>query len=339
MRANVRHFGNTFRNVYVGWVNEKLLSGPARLRSFLRVVPMRLRDDNPEVLGRDEANGFISDRITAQIPTVIGRFSSGELNSVLHHIRFSRWSIFRKMLWTILTLRIVRWDARNYSNLLTPLGYFPEINSETMRQFSAILHMASQSIDLLGSWVPGENHIMRNAKSVPVTELAFLEPFGAISPWTKALKGKRVLVVHPFRDSIEGQYLKRTLLFADPGFLPEFELDVIPPPWGALASNRSGGMGESDWFQSLELLKADVSSRDFDVAIIGAGAYGIPLAAHVKAMGNVAIVLGGSTQLLFGIRGRRWDGSGIVSPNAHWISPAKSETPAPADQTEKGAYW
>jgi hypothetical protein len=35
---------------------------------------------------------------------------------------------------------------------------------------------------------------------------------------------------------------------------------------------------------------------------------GLPLAAAIKAMGRPALHLGGALQLLFGIRGRRWEG-------------------------------
>ena len=45
----------------------------------------------------------------------------------------------------------------------------------------------------------------------------------------------------------------------------------------------------------------------FDVAIIGCGAYGMPLAAMLKQAGKQAIHLGGATQLLFGIKGKRWE--------------------------------
>ena len=45
----------------------------------------------------------------------------------------------------------------------------------------------------------------------------------------------------------------------------------------------------------------------FDVAIIGCGAYGMPLGAMLKDAGKTVIHLGGVTQILFGIKGKRWD--------------------------------
>lgn len=43
---------------------------------------------------------------------------------------------------------------------------------------------------------------------------------------------------------------------------------------------------------------------EYDVCLIGCGAYGFPLAAHAKRTGHKAIHLGGSLQLLFGIAGK-----------------------------------
>ena len=45
----------------------------------------------------------------------------------------------------------------------------------------------------------------------------------------------------------------------------------------------------------------------FDIAIIGCGAYGLPLAAKLKKEGRQAIHLAGVTQLMFGIKGKRWE--------------------------------
>ena len=50
-------------------------------------------------------------------------------------------------------------------------------------------------------------------------------------------------------------------------------------------------------------MKSQMDQTDYDIALIGCGAYGFPLAAHAKRMGKQAIHMGGSLQLLFGIRG------------------------------------
>ena len=61
------------------------------------------------------------------------------------------------------------------------------------------------------------------------------------------------------------------------------------------------------WFDALESMRAQIADKDFDVALIGAGAYGLPLAAFVKDLGRKTLHLGGVTQILFGIIGSRWE--------------------------------
>jgi hypothetical protein len=86
---------------------------------------------------------------------------------------------------------------------------------------------------------------------------------------------------------------------------------------------------------------AEVEKVDFDIAIIGAGAYGLPLAFHVKSLGKKAIHMGGATQILFGIKGKRWDHHEVISKlyNEHWVRPLPSERPEHYYDIEKGCYW
>ena len=90
-------------------------------------------------------------------------------------------------------------------------------------------------------------------------------------------------------------------------------------------------------------MKKQIDKVDFDIAIIGCGAYGMPLAAKLKGAGKQAIHLGGATQLLFGIKGRRWEEnypSKIATFfNEHWVYPNKEETPQNAKVVERGCYW
>lgn len=83
---------------------------------------------------------------------------------------------------------------------------------------------------------------------------------------------------------------------------------------------------------------------DFDVAIIGCGAYGFPLGAKLKQSGRQAIVLGGMTQALFGIKCKRFDEAldyGFVRRyyTDKWVYPSTSETPNGSTEVEGGAYW
>ena len=79
----------------------------------------------------------------------------------------------------------------------------------------------------------------------------------------------------------------------------------------------------------------------FDVALLGCGAYSLPLAARIHGMGRSAIHLGGSLQLLFGVFGRRWErfDSQRALLNSAWIRPLAEDRPISYQDVEDGCYW
>ena len=78
-----------------------------------------------------------------------------------------------------------------------------------------------------------------------------------------------------------------------------------------------------------------------DFCIIGCGALGMILGAYLKKEGIKCIIMGGATQVLFGIKGSRWQEHTVISKfwNSAWVWPADSETPAAANKIEKACYW
>jgi len=73
------------------------------------------------------------------------------------------------------------------------------------------------------------------------------------------------------------------------------------------------------------------------ILTLGAGAWSLPLVAHAKKLGTKGIHLGGSLQLLFGIKGGRFDSNQIY--NESWTRPLPSEVPANFKKMEQGACW
>ena len=102
-------------------------------------------------------------------------------------------------------------------------------------------------------------------------------------------------------------------------------------------------------------MEQQIDKIDFDIALIGCGAYGMPLAAHVKRLGKQAVHLAGGLQLLFGIKGKRWTEEhvgnfeyrpGVILSwdyrslfNDHWCYPLAIDTPSNAEVVEGGCYW
>ena len=95
-----------------------------------------------------------------------------------------------------------------------------------------------------------------------------------------------------------------------------------------------------DWQAGLEHLTEQALRFDFDVALVGAGAWSLPLLANLKNAGKKGIHTGGATQLIFGIKGRRWDQEGWHMPyNQFWVRPLPDDTPQGHMRKEDGCYW
>lgn len=287
----------------------------------------------------NEAGGRIRKLLESPEPCLIARFGNNELRTIENYLTIQEHAS--------LPLRLRRylrgetgpwwWDDRTAREMKRGAGFFPSTPAN-LERFARLSLEDCPQIDLLGSWLPAEARVASHLRAIRVP-LRDLEPFFHKDPWTEVLAGHRVLVVHPFDVSIRGQYGKRQHLFADERVLPEFELLTY-------RSVQSMG-GEStqfrDWFEALHHMEREIATLTFDIAIIGAGAYGMPLGAFIKReLGRKAVHLGGATQILFGIKGKRWDGwSRYVQElyNEHWVRPLPEETPSAAPQVEGGCYW
>ena len=140
------------------------------------------------------------------------------------------------------------------------------------------------------------------------------------------------------RRTILAQYEKRPQLFPGKDVLPELAcLTVIQAVQGLGGQDT----GYADWFDALTEMERRMDAADYDVAIVGAGAYSLPLAAHARDTGHAAIQMSGATQLLFGIKGKRWDDHPVISKlyNPAWVRPDETEGISNKEKVEGGSYW
>ena len=103
-----------------------------------------------------------------------------------------------------------------------------------------------------------------------------------------------------------------------------------------------GGLHDGkDWLYHLKEMENKILPLDFDVALISAGAYALPLARFVKKIGKVGISCGGDLQLFFGVIGSRWEKENkyLKHRNEFWIRPSEHERPANWREIEDGCYW
>ena len=285
------------------------------------------------VMSTKKTNDYIYDLIMSNKPFMVCRFGNTELQTVVGNLR-------------IKTIGHSEWADEYLDRWFTRLGkdsgFFP-VDYKYLDKFTKLILDSCKEADLLAMWhCYMEDYVITEYNpDVDLTFLFRLEPWLAnCRPWSAALKGKKVLVIHPFEDTIRAQYQKRERLFPGTDILPEFELKTLKA-----VQTLCGEKDErfNNWFEALEYMYEEALKIDFDVAIIGCGAYGMPLAAKLKQAGKQAIHLGGATQLLFGIKGRRWEEnypSKIATCfNDAWTYPLDSEKPKNGSTVEKGCYW
>ena len=224
-------------------------------------------------------------------------------------------------------------------------GFFP-LKAKYLEKYCVTTLKDFEQVDLHG-FTPLTYSIYKKIshfykfKKISKCNLQYLEPYFSKKPWSSYLKGKKVLIIHPFSETISKQYKKREKLFLNKNVLPKFKLKTIKTIQSA-ANNKTKF---KDWFEALDFMKKKIDKEDFDIAIIGCGAYGFNLGAYVKQIGKCAIHLGGATQILFGIKGKRYenlkhaDGSYIKLFNKSWVRAKKSERPNHYLKMEGGTYW
>ncbi len=297
---------------------------------------------------RSRANKILLNALTAEKPCMISRFGSGEIGIVNNYLTAHSEENFLKRCYTYITdnTGLPFWDKQFFKSMKNNAGIFPE-TIDILERFSERYLQDIPEIDVLGSFNYTEKFMpLRN--DVVNVHLECLYPFWVDKPWTLALRGKKVLVLHPFVETIERQYAHRDKLFANPDVLPDYELKTLR----AVQSNAGAKVPYKDWFEALKWMEDEMAKIDFDICILGCGAYGLPLAATVKRMGKKAIHMGGGSQLLFGIKGKRWDNDGYHWKdlpqlntsysslyNEYWVRPSQSETPKSAKNVEGACYW
>lgn len=291
----------------------------------------RIKND----LSISQFNDFVSNSIIKESPVMISRFGSEEIKWFLNYKVSRYWILLRAYYYIKHEVDI--WRDVHKMRLVNNLSFSPP-TEEMTKSFFEEYSLAIPKIDILGSWLYLEkSRLLKLSHKIQSIYLGYLEPYYSQNPWSMALVGKKVLVIHPMKKSIESQYTKRHLIFGDKKILPDFHLEVLQAPY--FDDPRFGS-----WEAIMGFYKSEVLKYDFDVAILGCGSWGMPLAGYIKDMGKVAIHLGGATQILFGIIGERWETQwpefrALKLVNEHWTRPLPEETPGWAKGYDKNSYW
>ena len=293
--------------------------------------------DDATVRGQ-AASDLIKKQIAESKPLMIARFGATELTFLTTCLvaEEKSWWLRKRLYYVRNKVRTFGWEKSVIDDMVNVSGFFPHNLNNALRYTNLVVNDIRE-LDILGSWLYRERLLAHELRQVTKVQLPDLEPYYHKNPWSEVLAGKKVLVIHPFEETIRKQYKIRQYLFDDTRIVPDFQLDTIK----AIQSAGQSKTQFADWFQALDHMKAQMDQKEYDIAIIGCGAYGFHLAAHAKRNKKIGIHLGGATQMLFGIKGKRWEnnpGSRELI-NEYWVKPSDTERPEQFKLIEDGCYW
>lgn len=231
-------------------------------------------------------------------------------------------------------------------------GIFPT-HPSFLHEFAQFYVKHVQQIDILGLFqAEQEEKIIKmndlNSLFIPYqhTEPDRSIPSNESNCYLRHFKGRKILFISPYADLLKAR-AKEDIFESvwsntqKKWFWPS-EVSSYEIPYSYVNSVQTHNTYTTS-IHLFDTICADVGSMDFDIALIGAGALGLPIASYLKSQGKIAISLGGHLQVLFGIRGDRWSKDEFWTTNyinKSWIEmPEKYHPENRTILTDNGAYW
>lgn len=232
-------------------------------------------------------------------------------------------------------------------------GIFP-VTQVSLDRWVFMMLEAIRNCDLLvsGWYKPLEameetllQNIITNATRI---QLRSLEPY-YVEPeqrWTRFLAGQKVAIVNSFAKTAMEQIQKREEIW------PLHTDSILPPnvEWIPICTGYSPSLaqGQAEWPKDIQSWDVAVNSvvkqvveSGARIALIGCGGLGLAIGSELKKRGVICIILGGAIQVLFGIKGNRWETHNVIKHfwNDAWVYPKESETPGGSWMIEAACYW
>lgn len=215
------------------------------------------------------------------------------------------------------------------------------INKETRCTPGANMHFCTQD-EILSAYNFFRDKSYTGCSSGKLIHHRSLEPWMYANPpkesWTRYLADKSILVVSPFKNTIEKQYKVCNYLWGINSYIfcpKNMKLTVIKTPYTFVNRTLS-------WKHHLNDMKMRISRTSFDIAFLSCGAYGLPLANYIRyGLNKSSIYIGGGLQLWFGIIGTRWEKNKFIKRNKYWTKPLEIDSPPKnvQEKIEGRTYW
>lgn len=231
-------------------------------------------------------------------------------------------------------------------------GVFPT-NSEFLNEFVNFYTKHVHQIDILGVFqaeqedkIIKENNLTADFIPYQYTEPDRSIPANEPNCYLRYFKDKKLLLISPFADLLKLRASKDIFeqvwsKIQKKWFYPS-DVSSLEIPYSFVNSFQT----HRKYNNSIDLFDSicsRLSTIEFDVAFIGAGALGLPIASYIKNEGKIAISLGGHLQVLFGVKGDRWNRDINWTSNymnEFWVDmPEKYHPENKSILTDDGAYW
>jgi len=278
----------------------------------------------------EEDNLYIKRIIESNNPFYIGRIAGVELKLAHYVINGTKEEYTRE-------LEALENNAGIYTK-----------TDQSVHEYTKQLIESYDKCTLIGEWEKagkvfsfngiGQELIRNRTSHIPKINAIALEPYYFADSWMPSLKGKKILIIHPFVKTIEKQIKSLSKLFPGRSWFEDCTIICISPP-NTLAGNHGGKDWQEHYREFIETLK---NVNDFDVALVAAGGYGMLISNYIFTnMKRSVMYIGGALQLFFGIIGKRWfDNKQILElVNDDWIRPLSLDKPVNSVRVEKGCYW
>jgi len=281
------------------------------------------------VLSLKDSNKFIIKLVERNKPFLISRVGLGAETLITYgYIKYNK--IIKELLFSLS-------NNNGIYNAEENVYLFANMYNESIQESTALAVWLTAA-------VPAQQYFIKKYRLISILAQV-LEPFYCIAegmvPWSHSLVGKKVLVINPFVESFKKQLAAGFRIFKNNRiFLPNQEF-LFYRPFVTSAGNHP----HTSWLETYHIMCTDISKLDFDIALLGCGGYGLPLAKYIRAeMGKSAIYIGGGLQLLFGVMGKRWESSEfwkkvIAENNCKFVRPSPEEQIPNQSRVEDGCFW
>ena len=276
---------------------------------------------NFEISG-ETGNKILRDTIKTSKPFCLIKLRNHEIQAVYHYLK------------KLKSTNPLPYPPQIVENICMIQGVYPVSESEIDYMCSVYIENLKHADICISYEHKKVLKVFCDNETISVKE-STLFPFLYKSPWTKSLHTKKVLLIHPFTTSIKKQIYKHNIHIHSL-FHPNTEFHLFKIP---LTASLKSPIYKT-WHDGLKRIKRKLENIDFDIALVSAGAWSVPLCCFIKTLNKQAVHVGDVLQLYFGIKGHRWDNH-IFSNlyNNQWVRPMGDELPKNFFLCDNGCYW